>query len=56
MSAEQTHQRLGAAEGVIREPQDPVTGGHQAANEALQRLHQEMNVLRSQLDTRTRIW
>ena len=32
-----------------------VSAGHQAAHEALQTIHQEMSLLRSQLDTRARI-
>ena len=56
MSTEQTHQRLGLAEGVIRELQDQlqrVSAGHQATHEALQTVHQEMS-LRSQIDTKSR--
>ena len=56
MSTEQTHQRLGVAEGVIRELQDQlqqVATGHQAAHEALQTTHQEMTLLRSQIETRS---
>ena len=55
MSTEQTHQRLGVAEGVIRELQDQlqqVAAGHQATHEAFQTTHQEMNLLRSQIETR----
>ena len=57
MSVEQTRQRLGAAEGVIRELKVHVqrVTGHQAAHGALQSLHQEMKFLRSQIDTRSRI-
>ena len=58
MSVEQTNQRLGVAEGVIRELQDQlqrVSAGHQAAHEALQSVHQEMNLLRGQIETRSRI-
>ena len=57
-SVEQTSQRLGVAEGVIREPQDQlqrVSAGHQAAHEALPSIHQEMNPLRGQIETRSRI-
>ena len=57
MFAERTHQRLGVAEGIIRELQDQlqrVSAGHQAAHE-LQSIHQEMNLLRSQTETRSRI-
>ena len=58
MSTEQTNQRLGVAEGVIREEQDRlqrVADGHQATHEALQTIHQEVNLLRSQIETRSRI-
>ena len=58
MSTEQTNPRLGVAEGVIRELQDQlqrVAAGHQAAHEALQTLHQEVNFLRGQSETRSRI-
>ena len=58
MSTEQTNQRLGVAERVIRELQDQlqrVASGHQAAHEALQTTHQEMNLLRRQIETRSRI-
>ena len=58
MSAEQAHQRLGVAEGVTRELQDQmqrVSAGHQAVHEAIQTIHQEMSLLRSQTDTRSRI-
>ena len=57
-SAEQTHQRLGVAEGVIREIQEQlqrVSAGHQAAHEAHHAIHQEKSPLRSQIDTRSRI-
>ena len=57
MSTEQTHQRLRVAEGVIRELQDQlqrVSAGHQSTHEALQTIHQEMSLLRSQIDTRSR--
>ena len=53
-----TSQRLGVAEGVIRESQDQlqrVSAGHQAAHEALQSIHQEMNFLRGQIETRSPI-
>ena len=56
-STEQTHQRLGVAEGIIRELHDQlqrVSAGHQAALEALQTVHQEMRHLRSHIDTRAR--
>ena len=46
MTTEQAHQRLGIAEGVIHELQEQlqrVSAGHQAAHEALQSIHQEMN-------------
>ena len=58
MSTEQTCQRLGVAEGVIRELHDQlqrVAAGHQAAHEALQTIHQEMNFLRGRFETRSRI-
>ena len=58
MSTEQTNPRLGVAEGVSRELQDQlqrVAAGHQAAHEALQTLHQEVNFLRGQSETRSRI-
>ena len=58
MSVEQAHQRLGIAEGVIHELQEQlqrVTAGHQAAHEALQTIHQEMSLIRSQIDTRSRV-
>ena len=58
MSTEQTNQRLGVAEGAIRELPDQlqrVAAGHQAAHEALQTIHQEMNHLRGQIETRSRI-
>ena len=58
MSAELTHQRLGVAEGVIRELQEHlqrVSAGHQAAHEALPTIHQETSLLRSQIDTVSRI-
>ena len=51
MSVEQAHQRLGIAEGVIQELQEQlqrVSAGHQA-------MHQELNALRSQADTRSRV-
>ena len=51
MSAEQVHQRLGIAEGVIHELLEQlqrVPVGHQAA-------HQELSALRSQADTRSRV-
>ena len=41
------------AEGVMREMQQ-VSAGHQAAHEALQTIHQETSLLRSQIDTRSR--
>ena len=59
MSVEQDHERLGIAEGVIHELQEQlqrVSAGHQAAHEALQSIHQEMSILRGQMDTRSRIW
>ena len=52
MSVEQAHQRLGIAEGVIHELQEQpqrVSAGHQAT-------HQELSALRSQADTRSRVW
>ena len=58
MFGEQSNQRLGDAEGVIPELQDQlqrVAAGHQAAHEALQTTHQEMNLLRSQIERRSRI-
>ena len=58
MSVAQAHQRLGIAEGVIRELQKQLqrgSAGHQAAHEALQAIHQEMSTHRSQIDTRSRI-
>ena len=58
MSTGQTNQRLGVAEGVIRELQDHlqrVAAGHQAAHEALQTVHHEMNLLRGQIETWSRI-
>ena len=58
MTTEQAHQLLEIAEGVIQELQDQlqrVTAGHQAAHEALQAIHQEMKLLRGQIDTRPRI-
>ena len=58
MSVEQTNQRLVVAEGVIRELQDQlqrVSARHQAAHEALQSIQQEMNLLRGQIETRSRI-
>ena len=58
MSVEQTYRRLGVSERVIREVQDQlqrVSAGHQAAHEALQSIHQEMNLLRGQIETRSRI-
>ena len=58
MSVEQTNQSLGVAEGVIRELQDQlqrVLAAHQAAHEALQSIHQEMNLLHGQIETRSRI-
>ena len=58
MTTEQAHQRLGIAEGVIHELQEQlqrVTAGHQAAHEALQTIHQEMSLIRSQIDTRSRV-
>ena len=51
MSVEQVHQRLGVAEGVVRELQDILqreTTGHQAAHEAPQSLNQGINVLRGE--------
>ena len=32
-----------------------MTAGHQAAHEALQTIHQEMSLIRSQIDTRSRV-
>ena len=58
MTTEQAHQRLGIAEGVVHEQQEQlqrVTAGHQSAHEALRSIHQEMSILRSQIDTRSRI-
>ena len=58
MSVEETNQRLEVAEGVIRELQDElqrVSAGHQAAHEALQFIHQEMNLFRCHMETRSRI-
>ena len=58
MSTEQTNQRLGVVVGVIRELQDQlprVAARHQAANEALQNTHQEVNLLRGHIETRSRI-
>ena len=58
MSAEQTHQRLGVAEGVSREFLDllqRVSVRHQAAHEALQTIHQELSRLRSRTGARSRI-
>ena len=51
MSVEQVRHRLGVAEGVLRELEDPlqkVTAGHQAAHEAPQSLHQEIYALRGE--------
>ena len=59
MFAEQNHQLFGVAEGVIRELQEQLqrmSAGHQAAHEALNTIHQEMSLLRSQIDTRSRTW
>ena len=55
MSAEQTHHRLGVAEEVTREMQDQLqrVAGHLAAHEALHTVHQEMNLLRSQIERRS---
>ena len=58
MPVEQTNQRLAVAEGVTRDLQDQlqrVSVGHQAAHEALQSIHQEMNLLQGQIETRSRI-
>ena len=58
MTTEQAHQRLGLAQGVIHKLQEQlqrVTARHQAAHEALQSIHQEMSILRSQIDTRSRV-
>ena len=58
MTTEQAQQRLGIAEGVIHELQEQlhrVTAGHQAAHEALQTIHQEMSLIRCQIDTRSRV-
>ena len=58
-SAEQTHQRLGVAEGINSELQvqlQRVSAGHQVPHEALQPIiHQGMNLLRCQIETRSRI-
>ena len=57
MTAEQAHQRLGIAEGVTNELQEQlqrVSAGF-AAHEALQSIHQEMRILSSQIDTRSRV-
>ena len=58
-SAEQTHQRLGVAEGINSELQEQlqrVSAGHQVPHEALQSIiHQGMNLLRCQIETRSRI-
>ena len=58
-SAEQTHQRLGVAEGINSELQEQlqrVSAGHQVPHEALQPIiHQGMNLLRCQIETRSRI-
>ena len=56
MTTEQAHQRLEIAEGVIHELKEQVqrvSAGHQAALEALQSVHQELSILRSQIDTRS---
>ena len=58
MSTEQTQQRLGFAEGVVRELQDQlhlVSARHQAAHEAFQTIHQPMSLLCSRIDARSRI-
>ena len=58
MSTERTNQRLDVAEGVTRELQDQlqrVATRHQAAHEALQSTHQEVNFLSGQIETRSRI-
>ena len=58
MSVDQAHHRLGIAEGVIQELQEQwqrVTVGHQAAHEALQTIDQEMNLLRNQMEVRSRV-
>ena len=58
MTTEQAHQRLGIAEGVIHELQEQlqrVSAEHQAAHEALQSIHQEISIFRSQIDTRSRV-
>ena len=58
MSVDQAHQRLGIAEGVIQGLQEQlqrVTAGHQAALEALQTIHQEMNLLRNQMEVTSRV-
>ena len=55
MPVEQTNQRLAVAEGVTRHLQDQlqrVSVGHEAAHEALQSIHQEMNLLHGQIETR----
>ena len=57
-ATKQTNQRLGVVEEVVRELRDQlqrVSAGHQAAHAALQIIHQEMNVLRGQIETRPRI-
>ena len=57
-SVEQTDQRMEVTERAIRELQDQlqeVSVGHQAVPEALQSIHQEMNLRRTQIETRSRI-
>ena len=56
MSTEQINQRLEVAGRVIRELLDHlqrVAAGRQAAHEALQTIHQEVNVLSGQIVTRS---
>ena len=58
MTTEQAHQRLGIAEGVNHELQEQLqraSAGHQAAHEALQTIHQEMSLLRSHIEMKSRI-
>ena len=55
---DQAHQRLGIPEGAIQELQEQVrraTAEHQAAHEALQTIHQAMNLLRNQMEVRSRV-
>ena len=59
MTTEQAHQRLAIAEGVMHELHEQLqrvsAGTSVQLHEALQSIHQELSVLRGQIDARSRI-